>query len=51
MANATGGSGTLTVTAIDATHVAGTFAFTAVAGGGGSGGPRQVTNGQFDIKF
>jgi uncharacterized protein DUF6252 len=50
-ASVVGGSGNVTVTAIDATHVAGTFAFTLVAGGNGASGTRDVTNGQFDIQF
>lgn len=51
IADIVGGSGAITVTALDATHVAGTFQFTMTASGGGATGTRNVTNGQFDIKF
>ena len=52
VANVTGGSGTVTVTALDATHVAGTFAFNAVPTPGTSAsGTKHVTNGHFDIPF
>jgi len=44
-----GGSGTVTVTALDGTHVAGTFTFVGV--GSGSLGNSTVTNGHFDIPF
>lgn len=48
----TGGSGTLTITAIDGSHVAGTFSFTAVpSAGSGATGERAVTNGEFDVEF
>jgi hypothetical protein len=51
-AGATGGSGTLTVTALDATHVAGTFAYSAVASAGsGATGTKAVTQGVFDVTF
>lgn len=51
-AGATGGSGTITVTALDATHVAGTFAYSAVATTGtGATGTKAVTDGVFDVKF
>ena len=50
VASPVGGSGTITVTALDAVHVAGTFTFTMVDNGGG-GGTLAVTNGQFDVKF
>lgn len=51
-AGVTGGSGTLTVTALDATHVAGTFAYSAVASAGsGATGTKAVTEGVFDVKF
>lgn len=51
-AGATGGSGTLTVTALDGTHVAGTFAYSAVASAGtGATGTKAVTQGVFDVRF
>ena len=51
-AGVTGGSGTLTVTALDATHVAGTFAYSAVASAQtGATGTKAVTQGVFDVKF
>ena len=51
-AGATGGSGTLTITALDATHVAGTFAYSAVASAGtGATGTKAVTEGVFDVTF
>lgn len=50
-AGAVGGSGTLTITTRTASRVVGTFSFTMVPSGGGSGPSRQVTNGQFDVTF
>jgi hypothetical protein len=47
----TGGSGTITVTTLSATRVAGTFSFTLVALSGGATGTKTVTNGTFDIEF
>src|SRR5262249_54030587 len=44
-------SGTLTLTGLSATGVAGTFTFTAVATGGGAAGTKVVTNGVFTITF
>lgn len=44
---ASGGSGTLIITALNATHVAGTFVFVGVMGSS----PSNVTNGVFDIPF
>jgi hypothetical protein len=46
-----GGSGTITVTALDASHVAGTFSFTAPGLSGGATGTKTVTNGTFNIEF
>jgi len=46
-----GGSGTMTITTRTANRVAGTFSFTMVPSGGGTGSPRQVTNGQFNVTF
>jgi len=46
----TGSSGTVTLTTLTATRVAGTFSFTMVAGPGGTG-TKTVTNGKFDITF
>ena len=51
-AGVTGGSGTLTVTALDATHVAGTFSYSAVASANtGATGTKAVTEGVFDVRF
>lgn len=47
-----GGAGSVTVTTLTATRVAGTFTFTAAASPGTSAtGTRAVTNGSFDVKF
>jgi hypothetical protein len=46
-----GGTGTLTLTTLTANHVAGTFAFDAVAATGGATGTIHVTGGKFDITF
>jgi hypothetical protein len=46
-----GGTGTFTLTTLSAHHVAGTFAFDAVAASGGATGTVHVTNGKFDITF
>ena len=52
VANVTGGSGTLTITALDGTHVAGTFVYSAVASPNtGATGTKAVTEGVFDVKF
>ena len=52
VASAVGGSGTITVTTLDATHVVGTFAFSMVANDGtGATGTKSITQGAFDIKF
>jgi hypothetical protein len=48
--SATGGSGTVTVTSISSTRVAGTFSVTTV-GTGGTVGNRVITNGKFNVKF
>jgi hypothetical protein len=46
------GTGTVTVTALTADRVAGTFAFTAPAAASSSAtGIRTITNGAFDIRF
>jgi hypothetical protein len=50
-ASAIGGSGTLTVTTLDATHIVGTFTFSMVASSGGATGTKSVTQGAFDVKF
>jgi Family of unknown function (DUF6252) len=51
-ANATIGSGTVTITELDAEHIAGTFSFVAPATPGTSAtGTRTVTQGEFDIEF
>lgn len=46
-----GGSGTITVTTLTASRVAGTFSFTAPGVVGGASGNKTVTNGSFDISF
>jgi hypothetical protein len=49
---AAGSSGSVTVTTATATHLVGTFTFTApVLGGSGSPATRQVTAGTFDVTF
>ena len=48
---ASGSSGSVTVTTATATHVVGTFSFTAPPLGGGSAAARQVTAGVFDVTF
>jgi hypothetical protein len=44
-----GASGTLTITALDVNHIAGTFAFTAGASTGSATTATTVTNGVFDV--
>ena len=52
VASAVGGSGTLTVTTLDATHIVGTFAFSmAPSDGTGATGTKSITQGTFDVKF
>jgi len=52
VASAVGGSGTVTVTTLDATHIVGTFAFSMTASPGtGATGTKSVTQGTFDVKF
>ena len=46
-----GGTGSITITAIDATHVAGTFSFDAKPGSGSATGTVSVRSGLFDIAF
>ena len=46
-----GGTGTITVTALTATRIAGTFTFDAVPGSGQATGTMQVRNGTFDVTF
>jgi hypothetical protein len=46
-----GGSGTVTITVLTATRVAGTFSFDAVAVSGSATGTLQVRNGTFDVAF
>lgn len=43
-----GAAGTITITTLTTTRIAGTFSFTATASGGGATGSKVVTNGQFD---
>lgn len=46
------GSGTVTITTLDDTRIAGTFVFEAVADASGAAtGSRSVTEGKFDIPF
>lgn len=44
-----GGSGTVTITTLTATRIAGTFSFDAVPGSGSAAGTMQVRNGVFDL--
>jgi hypothetical protein len=46
-----GGSGTITVTVLTATRIAGTFSFDAMPGSGAATGTLQVRNGVFDVSF
>ena len=46
-----GGTGTLTITALTATHLAGTFVFDAPSTTGSANGTLHVTNGKFDVTF
>jgi hypothetical protein len=49
-----GAAGTITITALTTTHIAGTFSFTATpaaSGAGGATGTRVVTAGSFDAPF
>lgn len=46
-----GTSGTITVTTITETRMVGTFEFTATGATGNASGPRQVTQGAFDVAF
>ena len=51
-ASTSGGSGSLTITSINATSATGTFAFTLVPSAGSSAtGTRAVTNGTFSVTF
>lgn len=47
----TGGTGSVTITTLTATHVIGTFVFDAVPSNGGATGTIHVTNGHFDLTF
>jgi len=44
-----GEAGTITITTLSATRIAGTFSFAATATSGGATGTRTVTNGAFDL--
>jgi Family of unknown function (DUF6252) len=46
-----GGSGTITISVLTATRVAGTFSFDAVPASGSGTGTMQVRNGTFDLAF
>lgn len=50
-ANAVSGSGTLTITAIAANHITGTFSFDAAPVTGTATGTLQLRNGRFDLSF
>ncbi len=50
-ASVIGGTGTITVTTLTATRIAGTFSFTGVAIGNASPAQRSVTNGVFDVTY
>jgi hypothetical protein len=51
-AGSTLGSGSVTLTTVNAAHVAGTFSLTFVPGAGSSSqGNHAVTNGAFDVTF
>lgn len=45
------GNGSITVTALTSTRVAGSFNFTAQSVSGGAAGQKSVTSGSFDISF
>lgn len=47
----TRGSGSITITALDATHVAGTFNFTLLPQAAGVTAGKTLTDGAFDVKF
>ena len=47
----TGGSGSVTITSLTSTAVAGTFRFTLIPSPVTSGGNREITEGQFNIRF
>lgn len=47
-----GGTGTVTLTTLSATHATGTFSFTGIASTAtGASGNKSVTNGTFDVNF
>jgi hypothetical protein len=50
-ASPTGGSGSITITAITANHITGTFTFDAAPTTGSASGTLQVRNGKFDLSF
>jgi hypothetical protein len=50
-ASAVSGSGTLTITAITANHITGTFTFDAAPTTGTASGTLQVRNGKFDLSY
>ncbi|MDH3205529.1 MAG: DUF6252 family protein [Gemmatimonadota bacterium] len=51
VAGNTVGSGSIVVTTLDATRVAGTFSFEAVSATGGTPATRSITQGAFDVTF
>ncbi len=44
-----GAAGTITITTLTTTRIAGTFSYSATPSGGGATGTRTVANGQFDL--
>lgn len=46
-----GADGTLTITTLTTTHIAGTFSFTVTALGGGAAGTKMVTGGEFSLQI
>ena len=50
-ASPTGGSGSVTITAVTANHITGTFTYDAAPTTGTATGTMQVRNGKFDLSF
>ena len=46
-----GGSGSITLTAVEPGHIVGTFQFTMAAHDGASPAERRVSSGQFDLRY
>ncbi len=49
--SSTGGTGSVVITSLTSSAVAGTFSFTAVPSSGGASGNKAVTSGQFNVSF